>query len=65
MFTNGAGWSAEVVDLSHTNAPNSIMDPVGDGEQFLVRYMGKTMGYVRTIPELGRWFDWEQLAEAA
>jgi len=55
-FQTPDGWSVEVVDLYATNAPNSIMDPVGDGEQLLVRYFGHTMAYVATIPELARFF---------
>jgi hypothetical protein len=61
-LTAPGGWSAEVIDLECTTPPRSPLDPLGDGPQLLVRQHGKTMGFVRTVGELGQFFADEGLA---
>jgi hypothetical protein len=62
-FATPDGWSVEVMDLELTRPPNTVNDPVGDGEQMLVRYRGSAIAFVRTIPELARYFPLEELEE--
>jgi hypothetical protein len=64
MFAAPDGWTVEVMDLEGTTWPRrTVMEPDGDGEQFLVRYHGYTMGFVKTVPELLARFPLEGLAE--
>jgi hypothetical protein len=62
-FATPDGWSVEVVDLELTRPPNTVNDPVGDGEQFLVRHGRHAIAFVRTIPELARYVRLSELEE--